>query len=87
MRTTESVKFRVDARSTGPIQTSSTRRLVPLALNQMGLRGGHFSAVLKEFATILVTQPGGCDLLQCHFALSLNGVLLMIMNTWGSRLT
>jgi hypothetical protein len=64
IRKVESVKFRADARSTGPIQSSSTRRQVPLALNHLGLRGGHFSAFLKEFATILVTRPGGCALLQ-----------------------
>jgi hypothetical protein len=63
IRRAESVKFRADARSTGPIQSSSTRRLVLLALNHLGLRGGHFTAVLKEFATILVTRPGGYALL------------------------
>jgi hypothetical protein len=87
IRKAEFVKFRADARSTGPIQSSSTRRLVPLALNHMGLRGGHFATVLKEFATIMVTRPGGCALLQGPFALSINGALLKILNTWGSRLT
>ena len=61
--------------------------MVPLALNHLGLRGGHFQAVLKEFATILVIRPGGCALLQGPFALSINGALLKILNTWGSRLT
>jgi len=46
IRAVESVKFRADARSTGPIRSSATRRLIPLALNQMGLRGGHFQAML-----------------------------------------
>jgi hypothetical protein len=87
IRKVETVKFKADARSSGPIQSSSTRRLVPLALNHLGLRGGHFQAVLKEFATILVTRPGGCSLLQGPFALSTNGALLKILNTWGSRLT
>jgi hypothetical protein len=50
----------------------------------MGLRGGHFAAIVKEFATILVTRPGGCALLQGPFALSINGALLKILNTWGS---
>ena len=63
IRKAESVKFRADARFTGPIQSSSIRRLVPLALDHVGLRGGHFAAVRKEFATILVTRPGGCALL------------------------
>jgi len=85
----ESVKFRADVRFTGPIQSYSSCRLIQLALNQMGLRGGHFAAVLKEFATILMmTRPGGCALLQGPFALSINSALLIkILNTWGSRLT
>jgi hypothetical protein len=87
IRAAESVKFRADARSSGPIQSSATRRLIPLALNHMGLRGAHFQAMLMEFATILVTRPGGCSLLQGPFALSLNGALHKILNTWGSRLT
>ena len=59
IRKAESVKFRAESRSTGLIQSSSTRRLVPLALNHLGLRGGHFAAVLREFATILVTPARG----------------------------
>ena len=81
IRAAESVKFRADARSTSPIQSSATRRLIPLALNHMGLRGGHFQALLKEYATILVTRPGGCSLLHGPFALSLNGALHKILNT------
>jgi len=87
IRATESVKFIAHSRSTCPIQSSSTRRLVPLALNHLDLRGGHLSTVLKEFATILVTRPGGSALLQGPFTLSLNSALLKILNTWGSRLT
>jgi hypothetical protein len=87
IRKVESAKFMANARSTGPIQSSSTRRLVTLALNHLGLRGSHFNAVLKEFATILVTRPGGCALLQGPFALSISGAFLKILKTWGSRLT
>jgi hypothetical protein len=87
IRDAESVKFKANTRSTSPIQSSATRRLIPLALNHMGLRGGHFQAMLREFAIILVTRPGGCSLLQGPFALSLNGALHKILNTWGSRLT
>ncbi len=87
IRKVESVKFRADSRSSGPMQSSSTRRLIPLALNHMGLRGGHYAAIPKEFATVLVTWPGGSALLQGPFALSMNGALLKILNTWGSRLT
>ena len=87
LRAAEYVKFKKDARSARPIQSSATRRLIPLALNHMGLRGRHFQATLKEFATILVTGQGGCSLLQGPFALSINGALHKILNTWGSRLT
>ena len=86
IRVDESVKFRADDRSSCLIQSSVTRRLIPLALCHLGLRGGHFQAILKGFATILVTRPGGCVLLQCPFALSLNGALHKILNNWGSRL-
>jgi hypothetical protein len=85
--TAEAIKFKKDSRSTGHIQSSATRRLVPLAINHLGLRGGHSQALLKEFATIMVTMPGGCVLLQGPFALSINGALHKILNTWGSRLT
>jgi hypothetical protein len=54
IRRAESARFRADSRSSAPIQSSSTRRLVPLALNHLGLGGGHFNSVLKEIATILV---------------------------------
>jgi hypothetical protein len=87
LRTVEVVKFRKVSRSTSPIRYSATRRLVPLAINNLGLCGGHFQALLKEFATTLVTMHGGCVLLQGPFALSINGALHKILNTWGSRLT
>jgi hypothetical protein len=87
IRDVESVKLRKDARSSSPVQSSATRRLIPLALNHLGLRGGHFQTMLKEFATILVTRPDGYSLLQGPFALSVHGALHKILNTWGSRLT
>ena len=43
--------FGKDARSSGYVQSSSTRRLIPLALSHLGLRGGHFQAMLKEFVS------------------------------------
>jgi hypothetical protein len=55
IRAAKSVIFIADVKSAGPIHASSTRRLIPLALNHLELRGSHFSAVLKEFATTLVT--------------------------------
>ena len=72
IRDVEFVKFRKDARSSGPVQSSATRRLIPLALNHLGLRGGYFQAMLKEFVTILVTRQGRCSLLQGPFALALH---------------
>jgi hypothetical protein len=51
IRDAEFVKFRKDARSSCLVQSSSTRRLIPLALNHLGLRGCHFHAMMKEFAT------------------------------------
>jgi hypothetical protein len=62
-------------------------RFVPLALNHFGMRGSHFQAVLKEFATIVVTRPEGCPLLQGPFALTHSGALHKILRSWGSSLT
>jgi hypothetical protein len=52
IRVAESIKLRAYARFSCPVQSSATRRLIPLALNHLRLRGGHFRAILKEFATI-----------------------------------
>ena len=62
-------------------------RFIPLALNHFGLRGPHFQAVLKEFATIVVTRPEGCSLLRGPFALTHAGALHKILRSWGSSLT
>jgi hypothetical protein len=64
LRQAENRKFSKDSCSCDPVQKSSTRRLIPLAVNHLGLRGPHFNAVLKEFATLLVAKPGGCSLLK-----------------------
>ena len=40
-------------------------RLVPLAVNQFGIRGPHFQAFLSECATELVLRPSGCCLVCC----------------------
>ncbi len=53
----------------------------------MELRGPHFEAVLKEFASILVTKPEGCSLLKGPFALTHTGALKKILRTWGTRIT
>ena len=83
----ERAKFGKDRRSANPISSSSTMRFVPLALNHMGLRGPHFQALLKEFASILVTKPEGCSLLRGPFALTHSGALKKILCTWGARIT
>ena len=87
IRDAENKKFRADANSVGPVQHSATRRLIPLAMNHLGLRGAHFESVLKEFATSVVSKPAGCSLMQGPFALTINGALRKIIHTWGSRLT
>ncbi len=59
LKAAEKTKFRKDSISSKPISSSCTMRFVPLAVNHFGLRGPHFQAVLKEFATIVVTKPEG----------------------------
>ncbi len=83
----ERAKFIKDKRSVTPISSSSTMRLVPLALNHLGMRGPHFQAILKEFASIIVTRPEGCSLLSGPFALTHKGALKLILRTWGARIT
>ena len=87
IRKVDNEKYMKDARSVGPIQNGSTKRFVPLAMNHLGLRGGHFNVALNEFATNLVTKPSGCSLMKDPFALSMKGALRKILNTWGARLT
>jgi len=53
----ETTKFGKDRRSVNPISSCSKMHCVSLALNHSRLRGPHFQAVLKEFASILVTKP------------------------------
>ena len=87
LKAAEKTKFRKDLNSMKPIASSSTMRFIPLALNHFGLRGPHFQAALKEFATIVVTRPEGCALLRGPFALTLSGALHKILRSWGSCLT
>jgi hypothetical protein len=87
MKAAEKAKFMKDKNSVSPISASSTMRFVPLALNHFGLRGPHFQVVLKEFATIVVTRPEECPLLQGPFALTHSGALLKILRSRGSCLT
>ncbi len=62
-------------------------RFVPLALNHVGMMGPHLQAILKEFASILVTKPEGCTLLHCPFALTHTRAMHMMLRIWESRLT
>ena len=87
LKAAEKSKFKKDLNSAKPISSSSTMRFVPLALNHFGLRGLHFQTLLKEFATIVVTRPDGCSLLQDPFALNHFGALHKILRCRGSRLT
>jgi hypothetical protein len=86
IRKVENETFRKDATSTGPIKFIATKRFLPLAMNHFGLQGGHFNALLKEFATLLVMRPKGCSLTSGPFALSMNGALRKILQSWGSKL-
>ncbi len=83
----ERAKFGKDRRSVNPISSSSTMRFVPLAPNHLGQRGPHFHALLKKFASIMVTKPEGCSLLQGPFALTYMDALHEIIRTRGARLT
>ena len=87
LKAAERTKFGKDVRLVYPIASSSTMRFVPLAPNHLGLWGPHFQAVLKEFASILVTKPEGCSLLRGPFALTHTATIQMIMRTWGARIT
>ena len=60
----------------------------PASAKPLGPEGLRFQAVLKEFATILVTKPEGCSLIHGPFALTQSGALHKIMmRTWRARLT
>ena len=83
----EKAKFRKDRNSAHPISVSSTMRFVPLALNHFRMWGPHFHAILKEFATIVVTRQEGCPLLQGPFAITHTCDLHTILRSWGSYLT
>jgi len=86
LKAAESTKFAKDRRC-NPISSSPTMRFIPFPQNHLGLRGPHFQAMLKEFATILVTKPEVCSLLRGAFALTHTGALHKIMRSWGTRLT
>jgi len=69
------------------IQFSSTMHFIPRTMDHFGLRGSHFNATLRGFASHLVVRPSGCSLMTCPFALSLNRALRKILHSGGSRLT
>ena len=50
LQTIENKKFSKDLRNPEPLQHSATQRFIPLALNQCGLRGPHFEAMLRDHA-------------------------------------
>jgi len=87
LKAAEKAKFRKDVNFINPISSSSTMRFVPLGLNHFGLMGSHFQALLKEFATIVVTRPEGCSLLQGSFALTHSRALHKTLRSWGSTRT
>ena len=78
LKVVEVAKFGKDKRSCNPIASFSTMRFIPLALNHLGLRGPHFQADLKKFATILATKPEDYSLLHGPFALTHSRVRVLI---------
>ena len=64
----EGAKWDDDKRSSYPLQNSATQTFIPLALNHFGRRGPHFNALLNQFASQLISRPGGCRLLSGPFA-------------------
>ncbi len=87
LRQAETKKFSKESKSSFPIHNSNTQQFIPLALNNMGLRGPHFTAALKELATQLLTRLEGCPLMKGPFALSHMGALKKTLHTWGASLT
>ena len=83
----EKAKFMKDKKSSRPISSSAIMRLIPLAMNHVGLRGPHFQAILKEFATSVVTNSSGCSLLQGPFAFYHKEDLQWTLRAWSSTLT
>jgi hypothetical protein len=75
LRLAKKAKFVKDKKFSRSISSSAVMRLIPLAMNHLGLRGPHFQTILKEFATSVVTNPAGCSLLQGPFAISHKGAL------------
>ena len=68
MQSSEARKFRDDAKSSKPVQSSQGMRFIPLATNQFGRRGMHFQALLVELAWNRVHNPSGCGLTRGPFA-------------------
>ena len=72
LKAAEKAKFRMDMNSAHPISASSTMNFVPLALNHFGMRDPNYRAILKEFATIVVTRLEGCIMLSSSRSFRLN---------------
>ena len=64
LRQAENNKFDKDLRNIEPLQFSATKRFIPLAMNQLGRRGSHFEAAIREHASLMIKRPSGCRLLQ-----------------------
>ena len=87
LRLAEKAKFTKVRRSSCPVASSTTMRLIPFVVSHLGLHSPHMQAILKEFATSVVTNPTGCSLLHGPFAVTSRGALQKILRTWGSALT
>ena len=84
----EGVKWDDDKKSSYPLQNSATQQtFIPLALNHFGRRGPHFNALLNQFASQLISRPGGCRLLNGPFAQTKASAFGSILARWGARIT
>ena len=87
LRLAEGTKYDNDSKSSYPLQTSLSMRLVPLAANQFGRRGPHFQSFLAECAYELVLRPSGCRLLSGPSKQSPREAIQTILRRWGAKLT
>jgi hypothetical protein len=80
-------KFNKDLRNKESLQLSSTRRFIPLAINQCGRKGPYFEAILREHASLMIKRSSGCCLLHGPFFVPPTIALAKVLSTWGARLT
>jgi len=83
----ESNKFRKNLRFRKPLQLSATQRFIPLAMNECGRKRPHYSAILREIASLMITRPVECRMLQGPFLLPPTVAMAKLLSTCGARLS